>query len=287
MSLCVINKTESLPRDETFIQEFEQKVKDTIQKHKLFHPEDKVVVAVSGGKDSTVLLHLLKKFGYNIQALTVDVHIGCYTKENLERITRFCMSVNVPLHAKSFREEFGYSVCYMTSMLRQKNQTLGSCTVCGVLRRKVLNQAARGLGTVLATGHNMDDEAQTILMNTLKNRLYWNARLGPKPKLNDGFIQRVKPLYFIPEEDIERYSKMHAFPVKYQRCPCGLTSTRSSVRQITKEQKKNIIDWFMKTLPQLRQNGSRSLQQCTECGEPCSNALCRACTIIQKVKQFT
>jgi len=287
MSLCVINEPESMPKDEQFMAEFEQKVKSTIDDYELIKP-GKLLVAISGGKDSTVLLYVLKKLGYDVEAITVDVHIGCYTKENLQRVTTFCEQLGVKLHIKSFKGEFGHSVCYMTETLKQGGKALGSCTVCGVLRRTVINRLAREVkGTQITTGHNLDDEVQTILMNVLQNKMHLSARLGPKPK-SEGFIQRVKPLYFMPEADITKYSKMQAFNVYYGHCPCSLGSTRNKVKNtLTPEQKQNIMKWFKKVLPKLQEKfkGKFTLKSCEKCGEPSSRLICRACDIIDQVKQ--
>jgi len=291
MNLCQIQQIETLSRDETFIASFELAVKKTIAEFKLIEPNDKVLVAVSGGKDSTVLLYVMKKLGYDVEALTIDVHIGCYTKQNFENIKKFCAQLGVKLHAFSFREEYGYSVCYITSLLKEKNKPLGSCTVCGVLRRRILNRAAREAGfSKIATGHNLDDEAQTIFMNIIKNKMDLNARLGPNPSLveDDGFVQRIKPLYFIPEEDISKYSKMHAFPVHYGRCPCSLSSTRNTLRSLLAppEIKFNIMSWFRKNLPIIREKfkGTGVLGRCSVCSEPASSSVCRACSIVQDIK---
>ena len=103
---------------------------------------DKVAVAVSGGKDSSVLLYILKKLGYDIEAVTVNSNIGCYSDTNLENIKKVCGDLGVKLHVADFKENYGKSVCYMTDVLEEKGMKLGTCTVCGVLRRRLLNKAA-------------------------------------------------------------------------------------------------------------------------------------------------
>jgi len=108
MSLCTIDGIQTLEKDEKFIEQFEQQVKKTIEEYQLINSDDKVVVAVSGGKDSTVLLNVLKNLGYDVEAITVDVHIGCYTKKNFENISKFCKKLGVKLYASSFRKSYGH-----------------------------------------------------------------------------------------------------------------------------------------------------------------------------------
>jgi len=110
--------------DLQFMQKFEQRVQQTIEEHNLFSPEDKILVAVSGGKDSTVLLGVLHSLGYPVEALTVDVHIGCYTDENLQRVKKQCEDLGVKLHVRAFREEYGHSVCYIRDAVQEKKQLI-------------------------------------------------------------------------------------------------------------------------------------------------------------------
>jgi uncharacterized protein (TIGR00269 family) len=163
--------------------------------------------------------------------------------------------------------------------------------VCGVLRRRILNRAAREAGfTKIATGHNLDDEAQTVFMNIVKNKLDINARLGPKPSLSDdSFVQRIKPLYFISESDIAKYSKMHAFTVHYGRCPCSLSSTRNTLRSLlsSSEVKANIMSWFRRNLPVIKEKfkSRKVLGKCAVCREPSSSSVCRACSIVREISE--
>jgi uncharacterized protein (TIGR00269 family) len=276
--------------DVKFVQGFENRVKETIERHRLLSMNDRILVAVSGGKDSTAVLHVLHKLGYPVQAVTVDAHIGCYTQQNLENIRAVCKKIGVVLHEIPFRKDFGASLCYIRDYLKERGHNYKSCTVCGVLRKHLLNRKARELrATRLVLGHNLDDEAQVILMNLFKNRPDLNARLGPKTSLDDSrFVTRVKPLYFIREDEVVRYSKLMQFPVKYGKCPCSVEGFRHAVRSFLDEQeasvrgiKENIVKVFLENRENLRNAfAARKISFCAQCDEPATGTMCRACELL-------
>lgn len=283
--------------DKKFVKEFEGKVAETIKKHGFFSENDKILVAVSGGKDSTTVLYLLKKLGYEVEAVTVDAHIGCYTEQNLTNLRHVCQGLGVKLHELPFRKIFGASLCYIRDYLKAKGHNLKSCTVCGVLRRYLLNAKARALGaTKLVLGHNLDDEAQSVLMNFMKNRPWMNARLGPAPSNQEDnrFVPRVKPLYFITENEVIRYAKLMRFPVKFGKCPCSVEGFRNAIKDFLREQEqkkqgttRNVVNAFLKLLPRLQKKYSSPapLKHCVECGEPASSNTCKACNILNKLNE--
>ena len=277
--------------DTSFELEIEARVINTIKKYDLIEKDEKIVVAVSGGKDSTVLLYILKKSGYDVKAATVDAHIGCYTKENLQRIRQVCKILDVELHEISFRDHFGKSLCYIRSVLNSKGYKYKSCNICGVLRRYLLNTKCRELNaTKIAMGHNMDDEAQVVLMNMLRGNNSVNARLGPKPGIvkDKKFIPRVKPLYFVSEEEVIKYSKLKGFPVYYGHCPCSLDSYRFSIKSMLNElglSKENFIKSYLKMVEDLKKYYSKDtpLDYCGICSEPCRGKTCNACKLISEM----
>jgi uncharacterized protein (TIGR00269 family) len=274
--------------DKKFILSFEKKVQETIKNNLLFSKKDKILVAVSGGKDSTTALFVLHKLGYPLEAVTVDAHIGCYSDENLKNLRVQCEKLGIKLHEIPFRKSFGASLCYIRDYLKQKGHSFRSCTVCGILRRYLLNKKAGELNAdVLVLGHNLDDEAQSVVMNLLKNRPELNARLGPRvdSAKNRKFTPRVKPLYFITEQDIVRYSKLQGFNVKYTRCPCASDGFRFAVRDFLNEcavsGKENIISIFLQQRKSLQKNLlGKKPGLCENCGEPANKNSCSACNLL-------
>lgn len=283
--------------DKQFVKEFEQNVKSTIKKFNLINPKDKVLVAVSGGKDSTTVLYLLKKFGYDVEAVTVDVGVGAFSEVNLKNLEKFCREQDVLLHKLSFKDEFGCSIESAQSLLKKKGINMRSCAVCGVLRRYLINKFVRKTKTAkVATGHNASDEAQVYLMNLLKNKQEMNARLGPMPGLirSKLFVPRIKPLYLVTEDDVEKYSKILDFPVKYGRCPCAFDAYRNYIRDFLDKYKKinpdvhlNIVKHFLKQLPKFQKRFATDKQpnECSKCGEPAKAKVCRTCQILSYLKK--
>lgn len=278
-----------------FCKKLEQDVKHTIDKYGLFIKNDKILVALSGGKDSTTVAYMLKKLGYSVEAFMIDLEIGDYSKKSIELATRFCGDNNISFRVIRLKDKIGYSVCYIRSVLRQKHG-LKSCTVCGVLKRYMLNRLAKELNaTKIVTGHNLDDEAEAIMMNLVKSYPHLLARLGPSSglKKHEGFVQRVKPLYFCKNDDIKRYAKLMGFPVNYDPCPCRTEAFRLFIKNLLNEEEKknpniksNIVASLLNIMPKLKEKykNQRQINTCTSCGEPARNEICCTCELLLKLK---
>ena len=164
--------------------------------------DDHLAVAVSGGKDSLALLYILAKLKKNrpktiLSAVTVDEGIVGYRNEALDIASALCRKLEVPHHVISFKELYGFSLdeIVIKAQKNGKNQ-LTACAYCGVLRRRAINIGARQVkATKVATGHTLDDEAQTVMMNILRGDI---ARLAKEKPLSDEvhplFVQKIKPL---------------------------------------------------------------------------------------------
>jgi len=192
----------------------ENKVKQTIKKYKLCNKKEKVLVALSGGKDSTVTAYLLKNLGYKIEGIHLDLRIGDYSETCKNKVIELCKKLEIPLHIYDMKKEMGSGICYLRSAIQSKQVKgkLKNCAICGVIKKWIFNREARKLkASKVATGHNLDDEAQTFLMNIFKGSPKLSANIGPitknLPDIKGKFIPRIKPLFYIAEENIKKYSK--------------------------------------------------------------------------------
>src|SRR3989338_5096284 len=271
-----------------FTDYFESKVFKTIRQFELVGKEENLGVALSGGKDSLTTLHILNKLSkqnpkIRINAIAIDEGISGYRDKTLKTALDFCNKNNIKLRVFSYKEEFGLALDEMLKILDVK-----PCTICGIFRRYLLNKKSRELElTKLATGHNLDDECQSILMNQLKDNIEASARLGPKTGLasDKKFVQRIKPLYMCAEKEVATYAFINGLLDDFAECPNAVQSFRAQVRDMLNgmEQKfpgtkNSIINSFLQILPLLKQqfkNGA--IKYCASCNEPSANEICNAC----------
>jgi len=275
-----------------FIEYIEKQVQKTIKDFKLINNRDRVVVAVSGGKDSLSCLYMLSRWYKNVSALAIDEGIAGYRNATLKDLKRFCKEHKIELEIISCKDEFGMTLDRMLKKIKEK-----PCTVCGAIRRYLINKHARKLkATKVATGHNLDDEAQSVLMNLFRNQVSVSARLGPVTGIikDKRFIPRIKPLYLCTEKEITAYSYLMDFGVSFVECPYTGESYRRYVLERLNEYeqkhpgtKRNIIRGFLKELPNLKKKYMTELRpaSCESCGEPSMQRLCRVCLIMSKLKK--
>lgn len=280
-----------------FIRYFEKKVYKTIKRFNLFELDDKIVVAVSGGKDSITVLYLVRKYlerkglEKNISALVIDEGIADYREHTIEFLKKFCADLDVELHIHSYVERFGKSLDDSVDVLKCKGMNVSACNICGTFRRNSLNVGARELGaTKVVTGHNLDDEAQNVLLNIFKNNFKILARLGPNNGVvkNPMFIPRVKPLYLCTEKEVRLYTILKGFDVGYDECPYSSGSFRDElagmINKLEDEHKgvKNaIVNYFLETKDLLAEKYVKDhgveVKFCSSCGEPSQKVVCNTC----------
>ena len=278
-----------------FNEYFENKVFKTIRQFDLIGKEESLGVALSGGKDSLAVLTILNNLAkqnpkIKITAIAIDEGIEGYRDKTLETAKKFCDENKIFLNVFSYKEEFGLTLDEMLKILNVK-----PCSICGVFRRYLLNKKSRELSfTKLATGHNLDDECQSIIMNQMKNNIGASARLGPKVGvLNDEmFAQRIKPLYLCTEKEVTTYAFINNLLDNFNECPNVVDSFRAQVRDMLNDMeqkfagtKYSIVNSFLETLPMLKEKfRGEMIQICSRCNEPSANEICSACNFVEKLK---
>jgi len=278
-----------------FVKYFEKKVLKTIRKYDMVGKKDKIVVGISGGKDSITTAHILNKFlerrGKKLIALCVDEGIPGYREKTIKDAEKFCKEEGIELNVVSFKDAFGFS-------LKEGVKKLGMnpCTVCGTLRRYLINKESRRLkATRLATGHNLDDESQTVLMNQFKGNMQFSAKLGPVTGVlsHKGFIRRIKPLYFMTEKEVGIYSFVKGFSVRYGGCPYSGDCFRGFVGDMLNDMenkfagtKNGLINAFLDVMPELRKKfQGKGIGTCKTCGEPAAKDVCGMCLLLEKMRK--
>ena len=267
----------------------ESQIKKTLKQVHL-KKTDKILVALSGGKDSTTVAYTLHKLGYKISGFHIDLKIGKYSEDCREAVEKLCDDLGINLYIYDIKKEMGAGMCYLRSGIQSASCGAGqlkNCAICGVLKKSIMNQQARKLKTkYVATGHNLDDEAQTFLMNIMKGAPKLSANSGPITKnISDKkFVPRIKPLFYVLEDDVREYSQKLNLPVVYEKCPCALDSYRIQIRKflntLSEKQKRNILKNFDLVYPRIEKLKDLKLQHCESCGEPSRNKLCKKCSLI-------
>ncbi|GAH19182.1 unnamed protein product, partial [marine sediment metagenome] len=183
----------------------------------MLKPQDKIVVGVSGGKDSLALLYNLIKIQENnyhsepITAVTIDEGIQNYRANSTNNAIEFCKKYSIEHIIVSFKEKTGKSLDEIVDLKNNTAEHKYACNFCATLRRRLLNETAKELGAdVLAMGHNLTDMAETFLMNVLFKRFKLIANQyifkEERKEIKKYFVKRITPLMKLPEEEIFLYS---------------------------------------------------------------------------------
>ena len=283
---------------ECFIASTTEKVLKGIRRNKLIEKGDKVAVALSGGKDSVMLLDILNSLHerniIELFAITIDEGIKGYRKYGVDIAVENAEKININHKIGSFKDYFGKN---LDEIMADETREYGACTYCGVFRRWIINKIARDEGaTKIATGHNLDDETQAILMNYLEGNIDNLMRIGAKTEpTSDKFIIKIKPLREIPEKEIGLYAIAKELNVHFDECPYSRESFRGEVGRFIKEMSVNhptimysTLKGFDKIKPAIKNEFSGkkvNMDECTNCGEPASHELCRACLFSKRLKK--
>jgi uncharacterized protein (TIGR00269 family) len=276
-----------------FIDYFERRVKKDIKKQGKTLDGSKIGIAVSGGKDSMVALHIIndifsKRANIDLVAITIDEGIKDYRDKSIKYAVKNCEKLSIEHHIVSFENIVDNSLDDIALIM----DNLGECSYCGVFRRLCLNKKSKELGiNRLITGHNIDDMSQSILMNFVNGDMQKLARLGPHKKVQPGLVPRMLPLRVIPEKEVTLYAILKKIEYHDEECPYSTHALRRVFRDIIDELEhshpgtrhsilnsyNSIKDMLLEKYPPVK------LNKCIKCGEPTSQEICKACTFMEKI----
>ncbi len=281
-----------------FIELIENRVRKTINQYNMLNKDDHIGLGYSGGKDSTVLLNILfklkKRFPQcTLTALTIDEGIKGYRDECLELTQKITKKYQIPHIIISFKNIYGVTLDQIIEANLSKEHALSACSICGILRRRALNYAARKINaSKIATAHNLDDEAQSILLNLVRGDSNKFIRLSRFPiQKFQTLIPRIRPFVRITEPEIVLYAyakdlEYHSYP-----CPYAFSAMRNNIRTFLSEMEEkrpstlrnivNLHDSVSQYFPQVDNLEPPFL--CQKCGEVSAHEICPICQLLDNL----
>ena len=278
---------------ECFSNSILRKTAKTISKYNMIKNDELVCVAVSGGKDSLVLLHILvqmsKTHNFRIKAITIDEGIPGYRDEALDIVDKFCSELNVDHKTYSYKDLFELTLDEALNL--RGDEKTSSCSICGTLRRRAFDHAAKDCNAdVIATAHNLDDGLQTFLINMLSgdtNKIGWMD-----PDTSSNTIRKIKPFCEIYESEIVFYAFTNDIPFQSEPCPHMNEGVRTEIREFLNSLenshsgiKNNLFNSTLKISQIVKDSNYKQKTVCSNCGNECTGKICSVCSTILKLKQ--
>jgi uncharacterized protein (TIGR00269 family) len=275
-----------------YLEFFRNQVREAIRRHRMFTRDERVLVAVSGGKDSLALWDVLLEDGYPATGLYLDLGIFDYSVESRARCETFAAARGVPLLVSRVADEVGAPVPVIQDVTRRP-----PCSGCGLSKRYLMNRVALEQGfPVVATGHNLDDEAATLFGSVM----HWQTEALPRqspalPSTHPKLVRRVKPLYRLSERETAAYACLRHIDYIVEECPFAKGATSILHKDILNRMedaspgaKHNFLFGFLdKARVAFERAEAVDLRECTRCGQVTTGTICAFCKLSDQVKRAT
>jgi uncharacterized protein (TIGR00269 family) len=275
-----------------FLEFFRKQVAEAIHRYRMFTREERILVAVSGGKDSLALWDVLIEDGYETAGLYLDLGIFDYSKESRAKCEAFAAARGRPLHVERVADAVGAPIPLLQQVTRRP-----ACSGCGLSKRYLMNRAALEHGyAVVATGHNLDDEAATLFGSVM----HWQTDALPRqsPALastHPKLVRRVKPLYRLSELETAAFAFLRGIDYIVEECPFAKGATSIAHKEMLNRLEENspgskhnfLFGFLEKARPAFERVENVTLLECTSCGQVTTGAVCAFCKLADQVKRRT
>ncbi|HIP42322.1 MAG TPA: TIGR00269 family protein [Aquifex aeolicus] len=269
-----------------FVEWFEKHTEKTIKEFKMFTKNDKILVAISGGKDSLALWYVLRKLGYKADGLYIHLGIGEYSERSKEKVYKFAERIGGNVIIVDLKEE----VATIPELVKISSRE--ACSVCGLVKRYNFNKVAKEKGyNVVATGHNLDDEASALLANILNWNEKYLGRKYPVLEEEEGFVRKVKPFCKFTEKETALYALLNGIDFIEEECPFSEDATSVFYKEILNKIEERspgtklrfYLDYLRKVYPKFKkEEDKKNLEPCKVCGQPTMGEVCPVCRLKEK-----
>ena len=273
-----------------FLHHCGEQTRRAIRSHRMLAEGEKVLVAVSGGKDSLALWDLLLELGYRADGLYLGLGIGEYSSASRDAATAFARPRGLLLHEVDLAAEYGFDVPGAAAATRR-----APCGSCGLSKRHLFNSVALERGyEVVATGHNLDDEAAVLLGNVLHWETDYLARQYPILPAAPGFVRKVKPLYRLGERETAAYCVLRGIDYQVEECPMaegnrhlGYKDVLNTLEDRSPGSKAAFLFGYLERVHERFADDEAAeeraaLQPCSRCGSPTPGEVCAFCRLQER-----
>ncbi|TLZ81133.1 MAG: TIGR00269 family protein [Methanobacteriota archaeon] len=281
---------------EHFLDFVERRAKRELRSQVDLRSGERVAIGMSGGKDSSTTAALLARFFENrrdveLIGITIDEGIASYRPLGIEYARRLCAKLGIEHRVLAYEQTVGHT---MDEVVSVDGEAI-PCSYCGPFRRHALNRAAREVDAdYVATGLNLDDTAQSILMNVARGDIEKLARLGPHETRQPGLVPRIQPLRMIPEKEVYLYAVLRGIEFHDATCPYAERAQRGRFREILHRLEEEspgtrhaIVSGYDQMRPLLQARYPPApLNACARCGEPTVNEVCKACELRDRIARL-
>jgi len=273
-----------------FFRHCEEQIRRAIESHRMLTPGERVLVAVSGGKDSLALWDLLLRLGYEADGLYLGLGIGDYSAESTSYARKQADALGRTLIEIDLSTDYGYDIPRAAAATRR-----APCGACGLSKRHLFNAAALEHGyDVVATGHNLDDEAAVLLGNVLRWETAYLGRQHPVLPAAPGFVRKVKPLVRLGERETAAYCVLRRIDYQVEECPMaagnrhlGYKDVLNTLEERSPGTKASFLFGFLERGHERFVNDAAderdALRPCAVCGAPTPSDVCAFCRLRQRV----